>query len=84
MIGVNETVIYAVMSRRADVRSVTVAIGKDEAKQTYTFPNNFEYEFSQVVFTLCGRTKNDGNSEVVNGTLNDALLVIPRTLTVDM
>ncbi|MFC4673726.1 SMP-30/gluconolactonase/LRE family protein [Dysgonomonas termitidis] len=83
VIGVNETVIYAVVPRRADVGPVEVTIGKDNEKQAHTFPNNFEYRFSQVVSTLCGHTKNDGSSEVINGTLEDAWLVMPRTLTVD-
>jgi sugar lactone lactonase YvrE len=83
VIGVNDTHIYAVVPRRADVGPVKVTIGKDDQAQTYTFPQNFDYKFSQVVSTLSGHTRNDGSSEVINGTLEEAWFVEPRTLTID-
>ncbi len=83
VIGVNDTQIYAVVPRRADIGPVTVSIGLGDEKQSFTFDKNFEYRFSQMVSTLCGHTKNDGSSEVVNGTIEEAWLVEPRTLTID-
>lgn len=83
VIGVADTRIYAVVPRRADIGPVRVEIGKDAEKQTYTFEENFDYEFSQVVSTLCGYTNNDGGSEIVNGRLDEARFIEPRTLKVD-
>lgn len=83
VVGVADTRIYAVVPRRADVGPVRVEIGKDAEKQTFTFEENFDYEFSQVVSTLCGYTNNDGGSEIVNGRLDEARFIDPRTLKVD-
>ena len=83
VVGVADTRIYAVVPRRADIGPVRVEIGKDAEKQTYTFDKNFDYEFSQVVSTLCGYTNNDGGSEIVNGRLDEARFIDPRTLKVD-
>ena len=83
VVGVADTRIYAVVPRRADIGPVRVEIGKDAEKQTYTFEENFDYEFSQVVSTLCGYTNNDGGSEIVNGRLDEARFIEPRTLKVD-
>ncbi len=83
VIGVADTRIYAVVPRRADVGPVRVEIGRDTEKQTYTFEENFDYKFSKVVSTLCGYTNNDGGSEIVNGRLDEARFIEPRTLKVD-
>lgn len=83
VVGVSDTRIYAVVPRRADVGPVRVEIGKDAEKQTHVFQDNFDYKFSQVVSTLSGYTNNDGGSEIVNGKLDEARFIDPRTLKID-
>lgn len=83
VIGVNDTRIYAVVPSQAGIGPVTVSIGKDSELQSFTFERDFEYRFSKVVSTLCGHTRNDGGSEVINGTLEEAWFVDPRTIIID-
>lgn len=83
VIGVNDTRIYAVVPSQAGIGPVKVTIGKESELQSFTFSQNFEYRFSQVVSTLCGHTKNDGSSEIINGTIESAWLEEPRTIAID-
>ncbi len=80
VIGVNGQRIYAVVPSRADTGRVRLEILGDSVKND---TKEFVYLFRENVSTICGRTDNDGNGNVVNGKLADAWLKWPVWMAID-
>lgn len=83
VVGVNSSRIYAVVPTRADTGIVKVSIGKQGEEKNFEFENPFLYLFRQNVSTVVGQTKDDGSSEVKDGTLAEAWIQDVGGLCID-
>ena len=63
VIGVNDTIIYAVVPARADTGYVDLYIGKAEAKKKYTSGKEFIYQFKRNVTTVVGQHNQEGRDD---------------------
>lgn len=63
VIGVNDTIIYAVVPARADTGYIDLYIGKAEAKKKYTSGKEFIYQFKRNVTTVVGQHNQEGRDD---------------------
>jgi hypothetical protein len=85
VIGVSNTRIYAVVPSRADTGLVSVTVGDQEKgnTQSFTFDENFYYQFRKNVSTIAGQTDDEGEGDVVDGKLSEAWFNTPVWLALD-
>lgn len=63
VVGVNDTIIYAVVPVRADTGHVELYIGKGETRKKYTSNKEFLYLFKRNVTTVVGRHNQEGRDD---------------------
>lgn len=80
VVGVNDSVIYAVVPARADTGYVDLYIGKDEAKKKHSLSKEFLYLFKRNVTTIVGQHNQEGRED---GSYASSKLRRPWSLLMD-
>ncbi|MEG1585362.1 MAG: IPT/TIG domain-containing protein [Bacteroidales bacterium] len=84
VIGSNGHCIYCLVPSRAGADcKVQVAVGDGDQRQESSFDDHFLYEAKPIVTTLSGFTDKDGNTAIVDGTLDKAQFEEPYWMIFD-
>ncbi len=80
VVGVKDTILYAVVPSRADTGYVRLYVKKGENETEYVSNKEFNYLFKSNVSTLIGQAKTEGTE---NGTYTEAKLRRPWQIITD-
>jgi len=80
IIGVADTILYAIVPSKADTGLVRVMIGKGTDVDTLAYENPFKYQFKSNVTTVFGQK---GQAKIVSGAYADVCLQRPWFVTTD-